>query len=347
MALKKLISTVLSAAMLISSFANTVAFAEGSAENKNETQYGVEKTVMTEENTVTVTQKSISSGSTGSGSWFYLGEVEAENLTSVNVTIGSGTSGSNVAGTTTKVSMDENGKINSSDYESICTGKGQLVAYSSTTDERSINITSNVKSVSASESVNLYAWVKNNDCEITVTSVYKPISSSSDLQSFISNGGTGSISEDFTVDNVGIGTTQNTPVIINGNNHIITKPNSKLNDAMVYQNKNSSWKISNLTFNGNKSVVTNTDACLWHMAGTTEYENVVFKDFRTSKSNRGVINTASSSSESGSVTLNNCLFENNECTADVYVNTGSLTLKGTTKAHIYYQAGNIDISGLT
>ena len=174
------------------------------------------------------------------------------------------------------------------------------------------------------------------------------VSSESGLASAITNGGDYELTADISAANAGINTTPSTGTL-DGKGHTLTKSNDKLNDAILYQNCNGNWTFRDMIIDGNKSVVTLTDAALWYMAGTIKFDNVTIQNFKTSKASRYAINC----NGSANMTLNSVTFTGNENSAaaitspDVYIDGGTLHLSGDTKAGVYYTGGSIDISGLT
>lgn len=174
------------------------------------------------------------------------------------------------------------------------------------------------------------------------------ISTESELVSAISTGGEYELAADISAANAGINTTATTGSI-NGKYHTLTKSNSKWNDAVLYQNCNGRWTISDMTIDGNKSAGTFTDAALWYMAGAITFDNVTIQNFRTSSASRYAINC----NGTADMTLNNVVFKDNENAAaaisqpDVYIDGGTLHLSGDTTAHIYYTGGTLDTSMLT
>ena len=88
------------------------------------------------------------------------------------------------------------------------------------------------------------------------------VNSEASLAAALSTGGDYELTADFQAANAGINTSA-TVGALNGGGHTITKSNSKLNDALLYQNCNGNWSFSDITLDGNKSSLTFTDAALW------------------------------------------------------------------------------------
>lgn len=177
-----------------------------------------------------------------------------------------------------------------------------------------------------------------------------PIAEAADLTSAFADGGEYGITASFELANAGVDGGVTTEGVIDGNGFTVTKENADAGNAMLYQNGEASWTFRNITFDGNKSNITFTDACMWYGAGSAVFENVKFTNFRSSKATRYAMTISGAA-----ITLDNSVFEENENEAQtefesnpgVNVLKGSLKLKGATKANVYYCGGTIDVSELS
>lgn len=158
--------------MLTLSFAGKAVMADG----EQITVKNVTKTVVTVENTTTVTQVSKVPESVTSNH-IYIGEIEPtlddKELTSVTVTMTA--TKANIA-CSTEDKSDTAGHIDSSTYDGLY-GKDNQAAITqilkTTTDLASNDITDKVKGVAGGKTLYLYAWVNENTSEVTVTATYE------------------------------------------------------------------------------------------------------------------------------------------------------------------------------
>lgn len=177
------------------------------------------------------------------------------------------------------------------------------------------------------------------------------ISDAASLGNALVTGGKYKLTANINVANAGIEPPTVTDGELDGGGFTIKKANEYTAQALLFQNAESSWSIKNVTFDGNKSNVTFSDACMWYMSGDVVFDNVVFTDFKGSSDVRSTLTNAGAE-----LTLRNVTFKNNENTSGKFgtnpgINTewsgGTTILEGTTKANVYYTAGTLDVSGLT
>lgn len=175
------------------------------------------------------------------------------------------------------------------------------------------------------------------------------ISGETELANALSSGGDYSLTANVSTKNSGVNE-QITTGTIDGGGFTIKKSNDMWNDAVLYQNSASNWTFKNMIIDGNKTLGTFSDAALWYMSGTAVFENVTVQNFKTAKTDRFAMTCAGAD-----ITLNNVEFRGNENSAQsvfsenpgVNIQSGTLTLKGSTKANVYYTGGTINVSGLT
>lgn len=177
------------------------------------------------------------------------------------------------------------------------------------------------------------------------------ITNAAELDSAHASGGEYVLSGNLEVANSGMNDFVTTGEI-DGKGFTVTKKNEKLGDAMLYQNNESSWLYKNFIFDGNGQNVTFSDACMWYMAGEITFENVVFRNFKSSSGERFALTNAGAD-----MVLKDVVFEGNVNTAqtvfdenpglNIIWNDSTTKLEGATKVNISYGAGEIDVSELS
>lgn len=201
--------------------------------------------------------------------------------------------------------------------------------------------------LSASYAPTVSAHTTKNDVTLFASSA---ITSESELSNALLTGGDYALSADISTKNSGINNQTATTGTIDGCGFTVKKSNDKWGDALLYQNNASSWTFKNTVLDGSKTLGTFSDAALWYMSGTAVFENVTVQNFKTEKSDRFALTCAGAS-----ITLDNVEFRDNENAAQsvfsenpsVNILSGALTLKGTTKANVYYTGGTVNVSALT
>lgn len=202
------------------------------------------------------------------------------------------------------------------------------------------------------DDTNLTVTFKANEGEKETDSVSE-IASTDELKGAFTKGGNYTITADFELANAGIDGGNTLTGVIDGKGKTIMKATGSMaNQALLYQNGNANWTLKNLTLDGNKSNITFKDAGMWYGGGSTVFENVIFQNFSIGTRADRFPMTVSGAN----ITLNNATFIDNEHTIEtvaftenpgVNILSGTLTLKGATKANIYYTGGTIDTTGLT